>query len=139
MVLRNASLLWGLFFLRLGLSLFLILWAIDKIVAPEATVDMYLQRYSIGTTASVVSIVGAFELVLGLLMFLGMYKTITYGLGLLLQITSVIFSFSALLFPFGEDHIYISVFPIFFSFLSLFLLRELDTKLTFSKKKSIFS
>ena len=89
MMRKNTSLLLGLFCLRIGLGLFLALWAIDKLLAPDLTAGIFSQLFLINIKASAVMILGAVELALSLLLILGMYKTITYGLGFILQAISI--------------------------------------------------
>jgi putative oxidoreductase len=139
MVRRNASLLWGLLILRLGLGGFLALWSIDKFVSPSLTVDIFSRFYFLDLNPSLVMLIGAGELVLSLLIILGMYKTTSYALGLLVQAISTLSIYKELLSPFGKNHLFISSIPILFAFVALFLLRNFDTKWTLGKKKSIFT
>lgn len=139
MVQKNPNLLWGLLLLRLGLGIFLAMCAIDKLVAPEIAINTVSQFYFLDINTSFVMIIGGILLALSLLIILGMYKTITYGLGLLIHIISMVATYEQLLSPFGKNHLFIASIPIFFSFLALFLLREFDTKLSLGKKKSLFA
>lgn len=139
MVRRNGSILWGLLILRVGLGIFLALWSIDKFVAPDATVTIFSHFYFLKINTSVAMIIGAVELVLSLFIILGMYKTATYGLGLLIHAISTLASYQQLLDPFGKNHLFIAAIPILFAFVALFMLRHFDTKWTLGKKKSIFT
>jgi uncharacterized membrane protein YphA (DoxX/SURF4 family) len=136
---KNASMMWGLFLLRVGLGCYLGLWAIDKFIAPDLTVDIFSHFYSLEINASIAIIFGALELVLSLLIILGAYKTATYGLGLLVYTVSISSMYEQLLSPFGVNHFIIAAIPIFFAFITLFLLRRFDTKLSLGKKKSLFA
>lgn len=136
---KNASLLWGLYLLRLGLGSFLALWAIDKFVAPQETVESFLRLYHVSITPSVAMILGALQLVLSLLLILGMYKTLTYGLGLAVHAIASLAYYPQLLSPFGKNHFFLAAIPILIAFIALFILREFDTKLSLSKKKSLFT
>lgn len=138
MVRKNAINLWGLFLLRLGLGIFLIMWSIDKFVAPDITLIMFSHFYFMDINVSMALMIGAVELVLSLFFIFGVYKTITYGLGLLIHFIATAATYEQLLHPFGKNHLFIANIPVLFAFLALFLLREFDTKLTFGKKKSIF-
>jgi|SRR5579871_1519112 len=136
---KNTSILWGLFLLRFGLGAGVALWGVDKLVAPEHTVKMLSTLYSIDISASIAIIAGALELVLGLLIVMGMYKTITYGAGLVLNSISTLVVYYNLITPFGANHSHIDAIPVLFGFLALFLLRDFDTKLSLGKRKSLFS
>lgn len=139
MVPKKVKLLWGILFLRLGLGFFLALWAINKLIAPNDTVLLFKNYYFIDITTSMATLLGGFQLVLSLFIILGLYKTLSYGAGFLLQIISTLSLFHLLTEPFGKNYFVISFIPILFSFFALFLLREFDTKLCLGKKKSIFS
>jgi putative oxidoreductase len=130
---------WGLLLLRLGLGIFVILCSIDKFISPVSTIHFFSQYYGLDINASIGMLLGAVQLVLGLFMLLGMYKFFTYGLGFFLQALSTILIFRNLPTLFGENHLFILSCPILFSFLTLFLLRDLDTKLTLGKKKTLFT
>jgi putative oxidoreductase len=136
---KHTSLIWGLFCLRIGLGLFLALWAVNKLVAAELSVDMFSRLYFININTSVVMILGAIELVLSLLLILGMNKTVTYGLGLLIHTASTIAHIQFLTAPFGKNQLFIATIPILFAFIALFLMRHLDTKWILGRKKSLFS
>lgn len=138
-MLQKTGIAWGLFLLRLGLGLSWVLWSIDKIARPEASIESFSQFYHIEIGSAIIVILGGIQLVLSLLMTLGMYKTLTYGFGLLLQTLSCILIFSQIPSIFGEYHLYILKIPIVFSFLTLFLLRHMDSKLSLGKKKTIFT
>lgn len=139
MIQKNERILWGLFILRFGLSIFLAMWAIDKLVMPATTVEIFKHFYLLDINASIAMLIGAVELVLSLLIFLGMYKTATYGLGLVVHLVSTVASYEYLMDPFGRNHLFIASIPVLFAFITLFLCRETDTKLTLGKKKSIFT
>lgn len=136
---RNAKLLRGLFLLRIGLGIFLLLWGFDKIIAPEIAIKIFAHFYYMKLGVSAVMLIGAVEIVLSLLMILGFYKTLTYGLGLAVHAASTLSSFRELLSPFGDNHRYIAAIPILFAFITLFLLRDLDTMWTLGKRKSLFA
>ncbi len=136
---RNAKLLWALFLLRLGLGLFLLLWGLDKIIAPEIAVMVFSRFYYVDIGISAAMLIGALEIVLSLLMILGFYRTITYGLGLLVHTISTLSTLRELLSPFGPNHLFIAGIPILFAFLTLFLLRDFDTLWTLGKRKSLFA
>lgn len=82
---------------------------------------------------------GACEMVLSLFMILGFHKTITYGLGLGVHTFATIASYRQFLSPFGDNNIFIAAIPVLFAFITLFILRDLDTLWTLGKKKSLFA
>jgi hypothetical protein len=59
----------------------------------------------------------------------GLWKR-PYGLGLLLHAISTLVTYEQLLFPFGENHLFIASIPVLAAFIVLFLLRRQDTLLS---------
>ncbi|MCA9508413.1 MAG: hypothetical protein KC505_08335 [Myxococcales bacterium] len=135
----NKALMWSLWWLRIGLGTFLLLWALDKIVSPLMSVELFLQNYSIELSSSMVMIIGSLELTLSLMILFGMYKTFSYGFGLLIQLVSVIAYHQQIFYPFGNNHLFISELTLLFAFISLFTARHLDTHWSFSKRDKIFT
>ena len=119
-----------LLILRIGLGIFLILWSIDKLVAPESTARIFQSFYSLEISTSVAYVVGVLELFLSLAILAGLWKTATYGAGLVLHGISTLSTYSQLLSPFGSNHLFIAALPVLAGFIALFLLRQHDTKWT---------
>lgn len=114
--------------LRLSLGLFLALWGVDKLVAPEATAGIFARFYGVEITAGSAQIIGILELGLSLALMAGLWRTATYGLALLLHALSTASTWRELLDPFGRDnHLFIAGIPVLAAFTVLFLLRRLDT------------
>lgn len=117
----------ALFILRIGLAGFLLLWSLDKLVAPEGAMAIYQFFYHVRITTEIAYVIGAFELLLSLAIMAGFLKTYSYGLGLLLHVTSTIASYQQLLNPFAGNHLYIAAIPVLAGFITLFLMRRQDT------------
>lgn len=117
----------ALFLLRFGLGAFLLLWGVDKLVAPDKTVGIFSHFYKVPITEYGAQLVGWAEILLSLAIILGVWKTYSYGLGLLLHAVSTLSSYRQLLSPFGQNHLFIAAIPILFAFIALFLLRDQDT------------
>lgn len=117
----------ALFILRIGLGGFLLLWSLDKLVAPEGAMAIYQFFYHVRITTEIAYVIGAFELLLSLAIMAGFLKTYSYGLGLLLHVTSTIASYQQLLNPFAGNHLYIAAIPVLAGFITLFLMRRQDT------------
>ncbi len=135
----GKSIMWGLWLLRIGLGIFLLLWSLDKIVSPQDTVEIFSKHYFLDVSPSLVMILGSLELTLSLMIVLGMYKTFSYGFGLLVQMVSAAAYYQQLLYPFGVNHFFISEITILFAFASLFIARNFDTLWSLSKKNNMFS
>ena len=57
----------------------------------------------------------------------GLWKTLSYGLGLLLHAVSTLATYHELLSPFGTNHLFLAAVPVLAAFITLFLLRRHDT------------
>jgi hypothetical protein len=117
----------ALFILRIGLAGFLLLWSLDKLVAPEGAMAIYQFFYHVSITTEIAYVIGAFEFLLSLAIMAGFLKTYSYGFGLLLHVTSTTASYQQLLNPFGGNHLYIAAIPVLAGFIALFLMRRQDT------------
>lgn len=123
----NRELPVALFILRLGLGTFLLLFGIDKLVAPATTVEVFAHFYGLAVSHGMAYGAGALESLLGLAFLAGLWKTLNYGLGLLLHAVSTLATYQELLSPFGTNHLFLAAIPVLGAFLALFLLRRHDT------------
>jgi hypothetical protein len=117
----------GLFILRVGLGVFLLLWSFDKLVAPEGTVKIFAVFYQIPISLSMAYGIGAMEALLSLLIIVGAWKRYTYGIGLGLHAISTVSTWKQLLSPFGQNHLFVAGIPVLTAFIALYFLRERDT------------
>lgn len=123
----NSELPVALFILRLGLGVFLLLFGIDKIIVPGMTVDVFAHFYGLMISHDMASVAGVLEILLSLAFLAGVWKTLTYGLALLLHAVSTLATYQELLSPFGANHLFLAALPVLAAFLALFLLRWHDT------------
>src|SRR5215831_5921105 len=74
---------------------------------------------------------GIAELIVSLALLVGFYRTISYGLSLLIHTVTVVVSWRQLFDPWGlakvGNHLWISTWPTWGGFAALFLMREWDT------------
>ena len=123
---NNREISVALFILRLGLGVFLLLFGIDKLIVPETTVDVFAHFYGLVISHDMAYGAGVLESLLGLAFLVGLWKTLTYGLALLLHAVSTLATYQELLAPFGANHMFLAALPVFAAFLALFLLRRDD-------------
>jgi putative oxidoreductase len=118
----------ALFFLRVGLGLFLLLWSCDKFVEPSATVHIMKAFYNVSTGRTVVFILGTTEALVGVLIMAGLWKRFSYGVGLTVHAISTVASWKQLMDPFErQHHLFLAAVPVLTGFIALYLLREHDT------------
>jgi len=61
----------GLFILRVGLGIFLLLWSIDKLAVPEGTVRIFSSFYHLSISTTVAPVIGVLELPLSAFILTG--------------------------------------------------------------------
>ncbi len=120
----------ALLVLRVGLGVFLLLWSIDKMLAPEQTAKIFQFFYKTPLPVSFAPVVGALEAALSLALLAGLWRTWTYGAALALHAISTLSTWKQLASPFGENHLFLAAIPVLAGFVTLFLLRRKDTLLT---------
>ncbi len=135
---RN-KLLFGLFFLRLGLGLFFLFVAIDKMVNPNSSIEKIALHYSLNISNSIAVLLGSCQLVFGLFFILGSYKNLTYLFALLMHIfTSFFWYYNCVSFFSSQSDLFAHI-SLNFAFLTLFICKDFDTKFSLDKKRSLFS
>lgn len=121
-----------LFLLRLSVFIVMLMWTLDKFVNPDHAAAVYARFYFIGGLGSLAfGVLGALELVVILGFLLGVRKTATYGIVLVLHAVSTLSSWQQYL---GFDNLlFFAAWPMLAACYALFALRDLDTKYTLPK------
>jgi putative oxidoreductase len=123
---------WALAVLRVSLGVFLLLWGLEKFAIPTATVGIWAKFYGVGLAVALVPVVGASESALALAITVGLWRRLTYGLGLLLHAVSVFSSWRQLIDPWGlrsgasPNHLFLAGIPVLAGFVALYLMRARD-------------
>ncbi len=129
-VTADRSIATGLLVLRLFLGIFLLQWSFEKLIVPGATIRIAQGFYGVALPEAGAYALGVAELILSLGLLFGAYRTISYGLSLLVHTVTVIVSWRQLLDPYGfakvGSHLWISTWPTWGAFEALFLMREWD-------------
>jgi uncharacterized membrane protein YphA (DoxX/SURF4 family) len=85
----------ALLILRFFLATFLLQWSIEKLILPDAAARIASNFYGVTLPVSASYALGIAELILSLALLLGFYRTISYGLSLLVHTVTVIVSWRA--------------------------------------------
>lgn len=133
---HNVSL--GLFFLRLGLGIYLILLACQKLFAPLLMLVPIENFYGLHVSASLVMIIGAIELSLALFFILGIHRTLTYGAAFFVQLVTFFLSLNDISKPFLPNNFFVVSLPLLMAFLALFIARKDDIRWALGKKHMMF-
>ena len=122
----------SLLFLRLSVFLVMFMWTIDKFFNHEHAAAVFENFYYLGGMESfAIKVIGAIEMVILLLFLAGYQKKYTYGAVLVFHAVSTLSSFKQYLSPFdGPNLLFFAAWPMLAACLTLFLLRDQDTKLS---------
>lgn len=113
--------------LRGTLGIFLLLWALEKIVAPAGTTQIFASFYGVEISTDLAPWIGGAELVLVAAFLAGLWRRLTYGLATLFHAVSVASTWQQLLDPIGPpNHLFIAGVPVLAGFVVLYLLRDWD-------------
>ena len=120
----------ALLILRFFLGTFLLQWSIEKLILPDAAARIATNFYGVTLAAPASYALGVAELILSLALLFGFYRTVSYGLSLLVHTVTVVMSWRQLFDPWGlakaGSHLWISTWPTWGGFAALSLMREWD-------------
>lgn len=124
----NKNLRTSLLLLRLSIALVMLVWTFDKFMRPGHATGVFDNFYGIGgIDVTAMYVLAAAELLLIVLFLLGLFKTWTYGLVLLLHAGSTLSSFHQYLHPYtGANILFFAAWPMLAACIALFLLRRND-------------
>lgn len=119
----------ALLLIRLATALFLAPWVLDKFVNPGHAIRVFEGFYGVaGIAAPLVHAIGIAQVLLLVLFVLGVARTWTYGLVLLMHAGSTFSSWKQYLDPYdGANLLFFAAWPALAALVALFLLREHDT------------
>lgn len=116
--------------LRLSVFLVMLVWTLDKLIAPGHASAVFENFYLVGGLGNeIMYAVGIAELIIILGFVLGLAKRFTYGAVLLFHAVSTLASFPMYLNP-ADGRLFYAAWPMLAACFALYLLRERDTMLT---------
>lgn len=130
---------YGLFAIRLTIFILMIMWAVLKIAAPESYAGgdepgIFEKFYGVSIGANIVYALGAAQVLLLLAYMLGLFKFVTTGAVMLMNLASLIVSLPLILDPGTKPNIlFLTAVPVFGASLAHFLMRKQDTFLSLGK------
>lgn len=122
----------ALLILRLALGLFLLLWALEKFVAPQTTEQIWASFYQIPISGAIVTILAVLQTLLAIALLVGFLRSITYGIALGINAITFISTWRQLLDPWGlasgatVNHLFIAGIPVLAGFVALYILHPWD-------------
>jgi heme O synthase-like polyprenyltransferase len=101
---------------------------VEKFVVPQSAAGIWSHFYGLNIPQALGYAFGAAEIVIAVCLFLGLYRTISYGAALALHAVTVAVSWRPLLDPWGDpvNHLFIASVPVLGALIALFLLRHWD-------------
>lgn len=121
---------WALLTLRVGIFIVMFVWALDKLLNPGHTAAVFEGFYGIaGLSATIATVLGILQILLCLAFLAGLWKTITYGVILVMHGVSTLSSFPQYIDAFN-NLLFFAAWPMLAACIALFMLRDHDTKLT---------
>ena len=121
--------------LRLSIFFVMFMWTVDKFVNPAHATSIFEHFYALpGVQTTVIYGLAVAELLLLTLFLFGIKKRWSYGFVLLLHSGSTFSSFRQYLDPFEGAHLlFFAAWPMWAACLALYLLRDEDRLLTWSR------
>jgi hypothetical protein len=129
------NLQWSLFALRLGVFIVMLMWTLDKFINPAHTGKIFEIFYGVSMTNHIVTyILASLQLLLIILFISGVKKRLSYGLILLMHAGSTFSAYAIYLSPYSNNNLlFFAAWPMLAACITLYLLRDADTKFTFKK------
>ncbi|GIX16778.1 MAG: hypothetical protein KatS3mg119_0964 [Rhodothalassiaceae bacterium] len=114
---------------RLALALFLLVWAVDKIVNPGHAAGVFARFYGIDIAEGMSVWIGVAEVLLVAAFALGLFKFWTYLAFFVFHLVSTVSSWKIYLALYGEggNLLFWAAIPVLAAFWVQFALRDLDT------------
>jgi len=130
-----AALPISLLFLRLGVAIVMGFWTLDKIINPDHAGAVFKNFYGLGAIGDQALLgIGLIQALIVLAFTAGVFKTISYGAVLLMHTVSTLSSWKQYLDPF-ENLLFLAAWPMLAACVTLFLMRDYDKLLAFSRQK----
>ena len=133
----DSNLKLPLFILRLTLTVFYAVWALEKFLEPETTVAIWRAFYMVDNLPLAASyVIGVVQFAVIACFFFGILKFWSYGFLMVIHLLGTLTTYERLLNPYeGHNHLFIAAIPTLGALIALFLLREADTMFTLSGKR----
>lgn len=123
---------WSLFLLRFGVFIVMFAWTLDKFMNPGHAAKVFENFYFIGGLGpSVMMAIGIVELLIIIAFSVGLWKRFTYGFVVMVHGISTFSSWKQ--YTIDINLLFFAAWPMLAACITLYLLRDLDTKFTLKK------
>jgi hypothetical protein len=129
---KPSTLELSLLMMRLATAVFLLVWAIDKILNQGHAQNVFKTFYFTTPSPEILTALGAAQTVIVLALAAGFARFWTYGAVLLMHLISTLSTYGRLMNPWGPvaQLLFWAAIPVLAAMLALFLLREQDRLLS---------
>ena len=124
----SRRLAWCLLWLRLGIAIVFVMWTVDKFVNPEHTAAVFKKFYKIGELSNELSYtIGAIQMLLIVCFIIGLFRTFSYGVILVLHAISTFSSYKNYLDPWTYPNLlFFAAIPMLAACVTVWWLRKYD-------------
>ena len=127
----------SLLLLRLGIAIVMGIWAADKFVNPGHGQAVLEHFYGLGGTGvAIVTLIGVVQVAIVAVFTIGLFKTWSYGVVLLMHGVTTLASWKQYLDAF-DNLLFFAAWPMFAACIALFLLRKHDTLLNVDAMRTV--
>lgn len=131
---RDPVLEWSLAAMRLAGGAFLLVWASERVLAPGVARQVYETFYFSSPSDAVLLASGLVQGVIVLAFMAGLWRTLTYGLVLAMNLVGVGSTVARLADPYTvPNHLFWAGVPVVVMFAVLLALRSRDRRLTLAR------
>lgn len=133
---RDTKLEMSLLIIRLATALFMLVWAVDKLVNPKHAQAVFAGFYHWnGATPQIVLAIGIIQIMLLLAFAGGLFRFFTYGAVLIMHAASTISSLGKMIPPYAPSAniLFWAAVPTLAAMLMLFMLRDRDRLLSLGR------
>jgi hypothetical protein len=130
---RDTKLEASLLLMRLAIAAFLLVWAVDKVIAPEHAQAVFSHFYFSELSQPALKAIGIVQMVVIAAFAVGFARFWTYGAVLVMHTASTASSYAQLLNPWGGDRpqlLFWAAVPVLAAMIALFVLRDRDRLLS---------
>ena len=119
----------SLLLLRLGIASVMVVWTVDKILRPEHAAKVFEKYYMFAGLSETMSYaLGAAQALVVIAFIIGLFRTWSYGLILLMHTVSVASSWKQYLAPYENLNIlFYAALPMLSACIALWMLRRFDS------------
>jgi hypothetical protein len=130
---KDTKLEASLLLMRLAIAAFLLVWAVDKVIAPEHAQAVFSHFYFSELSQPALKAIGIVQMVVIAAFAVGFARFWTYGAVLVMHTASTASSYAQLLNPWGGDRpqlLFWAAVPVLAAMVALFVLRDRDRLLS---------